>query len=193
MFGTTASPLRSAEHSILFSEKSVRCPTAHEVRLVRTRRKKDAERGKSAKQTCTSGSPFFCLLFFGEAKKSKCPVGTRRMVKAAPKANHKAPAYFQAAFAPHAIIIQNHQKQPENQPNGVSAARRHLASWQISYALFEAIGDAPSPLQLVSGCIKSLPKKGSLKIENRLVVSQTVFLLGGLAFRLPISLQKYSP
>ena len=27
-------------------------------------------------------SPFFCLLFFGEAKKSKCPVGTRRMVKA---------------------------------------------------------------------------------------------------------------
>ncbi|WP_315368630.1 hypothetical protein [Kingella oralis] len=42
-FGATASPLRPAERSILFSGKSVRCPTAHEVRLVRTRRKKDAE------------------------------------------------------------------------------------------------------------------------------------------------------
>ena len=35
---------------------------------------------------------------FGEAKKSKCPVGMRRMVKATPKANHKAPTHFQAAF-----------------------------------------------------------------------------------------------
>ena len=146
-------------------------------------------------QTCTSGSPFFCLLFFGEAKKSKCPVGTRRMVKAAPKANHKAPAYFQTAFAPHAIIIQNHQKQPENQPNGVSAARRYLASWQISHThtLFEAIGDAPSPLQLVSGCIKSLPKKRQPENRKPFGSKPNGFLLGGLVFRLPISLQKYSP
>ena len=42
-FGATALPLRPAERRILFSETSVRCPTAHEVRLVRTRRKKDAE------------------------------------------------------------------------------------------------------------------------------------------------------
>ena len=32
--------------------------------------------------------------FFGEAKKSKCPVGTRRMVKATSKANYKAPTFF---------------------------------------------------------------------------------------------------
>ena len=35
--------------------------------------------------------------FFGEAKKSKCPVGMRRMVTATPKTNHKAPTLFQAA------------------------------------------------------------------------------------------------
>ena len=40
--------------------------------------------------------------FFGEAKKSKCPAGTRRMVKATPNANHKAPTHFQAASSyPH--------------------------------------------------------------------------------------------
>ena len=32
--------------------------------------------------------------FFGEAKKSKCPVGMRRMVKTTPKANHKAQTIF---------------------------------------------------------------------------------------------------
>ena len=37
---------------------------------------------------------------FGKAKKSKCPGGTRRMVKTTPKANHKAPTHFQAAYAP---------------------------------------------------------------------------------------------
>jgi hypothetical protein len=31
---------------------------------------------------------------FGEAKKSKCPVGTRRMVKATLKASHKAQIPF---------------------------------------------------------------------------------------------------
>ena len=39
--------------------------------------------------------------FFGEAKKRKCPVGTRRMVKATPNANHKAPTHFQAASNTH--------------------------------------------------------------------------------------------
>ena len=39
--------------------------------------------------------------FFGEAKKSKCPAGTRRMVKATPNANHKAPTHFQAASNTH--------------------------------------------------------------------------------------------
>ena len=70
-----------------FREQACACPTTRKARLVRTRRKKDAAFGKP----CTSGSPFFCFLFFGEAKKSKCPVGTRRMVKAASQFNHKAP------------------------------------------------------------------------------------------------------
>ena len=40
--------------------------------------------------------------FFGEAKKRKCPVSTRRMVKATPNANHKALTHFQAAsYYPH--------------------------------------------------------------------------------------------
>ena len=39
--------------------------------------------------------------FFGQAKKRKCPVGTRRMVKATPNANHKAPTHFQAASNTH--------------------------------------------------------------------------------------------
>ena len=39
--------------------------------------------------------------FFGEAKKRKCPVSTRRMVKATPNANHKAPTHFQAASNTH--------------------------------------------------------------------------------------------
>ena len=34
------------------------------------------------------------FLFFGEAKKSKCPVGMRRMVKVTPQTNHKAPTPF---------------------------------------------------------------------------------------------------
>ena len=36
--------------------------------------------------------------FFGEAKKSKCPAGTKRMVKTTPKANHQAATLFQAAL-----------------------------------------------------------------------------------------------
>ena len=43
--------------AFFFREKACACPTAHEVRLVRTRRKKDAAFGKP----CTSGSPFFCF------------------------------------------------------------------------------------------------------------------------------------
>ena len=35
--------------------------------------------------------------FFGEAKKRKCLVGTRRIVKVAPQVNHKAPTQFAAA------------------------------------------------------------------------------------------------
>ena len=38
--------------------------------------------------------------FFGEAKKSKCPAGMKRMVKATPKANHNALTHFQAASPP---------------------------------------------------------------------------------------------
>ena len=81
-----------------FRKQVCACPTTRKARLVRTRRKKDAERGESAKQTCTSGSPFFCFLFFGEAKKRKCPVGTRRMVKTTLQADHTAVTLFQAAF-----------------------------------------------------------------------------------------------
>ena len=50
-------------------------------------------------QTCTSGSPFFCLLFFGEAKKSKCPAGMKRMVKITRKANYKAQTLFRLPLA----------------------------------------------------------------------------------------------
>ncbi|WP_369581975.1 hypothetical protein [Kingella oralis] len=41
------------------------------------------------------------------------------MVKTTPKANHKAVTHFQAALS-------CKQRQPENQPNVASAARRHL-------------------------------------------------------------------
>ena len=34
------------------------------------------------------------VLIFGEAKKSKCPIGMRCMVKAVPKASHKAQIIF---------------------------------------------------------------------------------------------------
>ena len=92
-------PLRPAERSILFSETSVRLSDgARSATSSHAPKKGCGVREVWRSQTCTSGSPFFCLLFFGEAKKSKCPVGMRRMVKATPKANHKAPTHFQAAF-----------------------------------------------------------------------------------------------
>ena len=76
-------PLRPAERSILFSEKSVRLSDdAQSAASSHAPKKGCGVREVWRSQTCTSGSPFFCLLFFGEAKKSKCPVGTRRMVKA---------------------------------------------------------------------------------------------------------------
>ena len=43
--------------AFFFRKQACACPTTHEVRLVRTRRKKDAAFGKP----CTSGSPFFCF------------------------------------------------------------------------------------------------------------------------------------
>ena len=64
-------------------------------------------------QTCTSGSPFFCFLFFGEAKKSKCPAGMKRMVKVSPKANHKALTRFQAASI---TLSPNHPQGNHNEP-----------------------------------------------------------------------------
>ena len=93
------SPLRPAERSILFSGKSVRL--SDDVRS--TASSHAPKKGCSLRevwrsQTCTSGSPFFCLLFFGEAKKSKCPVGMRRMVKATPKLTTKHKPHFQAAL-----------------------------------------------------------------------------------------------
>ena len=74
-------------------------------------------------QTCTSGSPFFCFepvfiiranrfcvikaivwmmnagSHFGEAKKSKCPVGMKRMVKATHQAHHKASTQLSGCLA----------------------------------------------------------------------------------------------
>ena len=92
-------PLRPAERSILFSGKSVRLfDDAQSAASSHAPKKGCGVREVWRSQTCTSGSPFFCLLFFSEAKKSKCPVGTRRMVTAALKANHKAQTHFQAAF-----------------------------------------------------------------------------------------------
>ena len=41
--------------------------------------------------------------FFGEAKKSKCPVGMRRMVKTTPKANHKAATQSVVCGATHVL------------------------------------------------------------------------------------------
>ena len=89
------SPLRSAERSILFSGKSVRLSDdARSAASSHAPKKGCSLREVWRSQTCTSGSPFFCLLFFGEAKKSKCPAGTKRMVKTTPKANHKAGCLF---------------------------------------------------------------------------------------------------
>ena len=94
------SPLRPAERSILFSGKSVRLSdSARSATSSYAPKKGCGVREVWRSQTCTSGSPFFCLLFFGEAKKSKCLVGMRRMVKATlEEANHKAATLFQAAF-----------------------------------------------------------------------------------------------
>ena len=90
--------LRSAERSILFSETSVRLSDgARSAASSHAPKKGCGVREVWRSQTCTSGSPFFCLLFFGEAKKSKCPAGMKRMVNTTPSANHKAPSLFQAA------------------------------------------------------------------------------------------------
>ena len=90
-FNVATPPLRPAERSILFSGKSVRLfDDAHSAASSHAPKKGCGVREVWRSQTCTSGSPFFCLLFFGEAKKSKCPVGMRRMVKTTPNANHKA-------------------------------------------------------------------------------------------------------
>ena len=76
-------PLRPAERSILFSGKSVRLSDdTRSVASSHAPKKGCGVREVWRSQTCTSGSPFFCLLFFGEAKKSKCPAGMKRMVKA---------------------------------------------------------------------------------------------------------------
>ena len=102
-------PLRPAERSILFSGKSVRLfDDAHSAASSHAPKKGCGVREVWRSQTCTSGSPFFCFLFFGEAKKSKCPVGTRRMVKAASQFNYKAQTIFRL---PHPV----NKKQPENQ------------------------------------------------------------------------------
>ncbi len=46
--------------------------------------------------TLTVGSPFFCLLFFGEAKKSECAVGRTSRHVTAPGRESKAPHAGQA-------------------------------------------------------------------------------------------------
>ena len=56
--------------------------------------------GKSSRADSECG-----FSFFGEAKKSKCPAGMKRMVKTTPQANHKAPTHFQAAS--HIILPPN--------------------------------------------------------------------------------------
>ena len=43
--------------------------------------------------------------FFGEAKKSKCPAGTKRMVKTTPQTNHKTATFFRL---PHHPVTQQH-------------------------------------------------------------------------------------
>ena len=88
-------PYVQPNRAFFFRKQACACPTTRVAWLVRTRQKKECGlREVWRSQTCTSGSPFFCLLFFGEAKKSKFPVGTRRMVKAAFKANHNALILF---------------------------------------------------------------------------------------------------
>ena len=67
-----------------FREKACACPTAHEVRLVRMLRKKDAALGKSAKQICTSGAPFFartCIRYLRERILYSVNTNTRRQAK----------------------------------------------------------------------------------------------------------------
>ena len=104
--------------------------------------------------------------FFGEAKKSKCPVGTRRMVKATLKANHKAATHFQAALS-------CKQRQPENQncqtnhapkkiPHTQKAAQKrtkHIFRLPI-YSLQSnpTSQTSPTPPRLAIPCLPKIPK-----------------------------------
>ena len=91
------SPLRPAERSILFSETSVRL--SDDVRS--TASLHAPKKGCAVREVRAANLHVgVAFLIFGEAKKRKCPAGKRRMVKATPKAHHKAPTRFQAAYPP---------------------------------------------------------------------------------------------
>ena len=134
------SPLRPAERSILFSEKSVRLSDdARSAASSHAPKKGCGVREVWRSQTCTSGSPFFCLLFFGEAKKRKCPAGMKRMVKATPQADHKAVTFFQAA-----------SNTSHNAPILFQAAFAQFAIWRRAVAApfaFQAAFGGPQILQ----------------------------------------------
>ena len=101
-------PLRPAERSILFSGKSVRLSDdAQSAASSHAPKKGCSLREVWRSQTCTSWSPFFCLLFFGEAKKSKCPAGMKRMVKTTPKSQPQSSNPFSGCLKrqPHKTIV----------------------------------------------------------------------------------------
>ena len=91
------SPLRPAERSILFSETSVRL--SDDVRS--TASLHAPKKGCAVREVRAANLHVgVAFLIFGEAKKGKCPAGTKRMVKATPQANHNVPTIFQAAYPP---------------------------------------------------------------------------------------------
>ena len=104
--------------------------------------------------------------FFGEAKKSKCPVGTRRMVKATLKANHKAATHFQAALS-------CKQRQPENQncqtnhapkkshTHKKSSPKTHQTHFQAAH-LFTSIKSYFVNFSNAATAGNSLPSKNSI-------------------------------
>ena len=92
------SPLRSAERSILFSETSVRLSDDTRSTASSHAPKKGCSLREVRAANLHVGVAFLLLTFLWRSKKRKCPAGTERMVKATPKANHKALTHFQAAF-----------------------------------------------------------------------------------------------
>ena len=116
------------------------------------------------------------VLIFGEAKKSKCPVGMRRMVKTTPKANHKAPTHFSFATPlRYAGCLCAINRQPEKAKwcvkRKMSASRRR----SITHLVFRLP-------QIIKGSLK--PKKTTRPKQR------VVFIISTIAKPIPLSLPR---